>query len=289
MLDIDPKRTPVVPKDAATVVLLRASSHGPFEVFMVRRHGKSGFMGGAYVFPGGKLDAEDADPRLVARCVGRTPDEAASVLGEPDDPDGAVALYVAALRETFEEGGVLLAEGVPAGADLAAARRRLHDGAPFAEVLEELDVRLRLDRMHPWARWVTPAVEHRRYDARFFVAVAPPEQEAGHDRHETTEAAWMTPAVALDRGRRAEIQLPPPTIRTLEELASHASVDEVLGAADARRPPFVDPVFVDRSGTFVLALPGDPDHPTAERAVPGPTYFVLADGRWWSGEPSARP
>lgn len=250
---------------------------------MVKRHTRSGFMGGSYVFPGGKLDEADADPRLLAHVAGRTPAQAADALGEPEDPTRAVALYVAAVRETFEEAGVLLAD-VPADAPLADMRRRLLEGAPFPSLVEELDARLRLDRVTPWARWVTPAVEPRRYDTRFFVAVAPPEQEAHHDRRETTEAAWLTPSDALERERRGAIQLPPPTMRSLEQLSAHASVEAVLDEAWSRRPPFVDPVFLDRNGTWILALPGDPDHPTRERAVPGPTRFTLTDGRWHSGE-----
>lgn len=283
MLQIDRDRPPSTPKHASTVILLREAASG-FEVFMVRRHTRSGFMGGAYVFPGGKLDDADADARLLARLVGRSPEQAAEALGEPDDPTRAVALHVAALRETFEEAGVLLAE-TPAGAALSGVRRRLLEGAPFPELVEELDALLHLDRMTPFARWLTPAVEPRRYDTRFFVAVAPPEQEPAHDRRETTEAAWMTPAGALERERRGEIQLPPPTLRTLEQLSAHPRLDVVLEEARSQRPPFVDPVFVERAGAYVLALPGDPDHPTREPAVPGPTHFTLADGRWHSGDP----
>lgn len=282
MLQVDPGRPPTSPKHASTVILLREATSG-FEVFMVRRHTRSGFMGGAYVFPGGKLDDADADDRLLARVAGRTPEQAADALGELQDSKRAVALYVAAMRETFEEAGVLLAD-TPAGVRLPDARRRLLEGAPFASLVEELDARLRLDRIAPWARWVTPAVEPRRYDTRFFVAVAPSDQEADHDRRETTEAAWWGPSQALERERRGEIQLPPPTMRSLEQLSAHRSVDTVLGEARARRPPYVDPVFLERAGVWILALPGDPDHPTREQAVPGPTRFTLADGRWHSGE-----
>ncbi len=283
MLQIDPGRPPTPPKDAATVMLLRERAGGGFEIFMVRRHTKSGFMGGAYVFPGGKLDADDSSDAVLDRVEGRTPLEAAQALGEGDDPRRAAGLFVAAVRETFEEAGVLLAD-TEAGADLAAARRRLEEGAPFGDVLAALSARLRLDRVVPWARWVTPAVEPRRYDTRFFLAVAPAEQEAAHDRRETTEAAWMAPTEALERECRGEIQLPPPTLRNLELLRELESVDSVLRLAAGRTPPYVDPVFLDAGGVWVLALPGDPGHPTRERAVEGPTRFTLRDGRWISGD-----
>lgn len=284
MLKIEPGREPTEPRDAATVLLVRDRVGGGFEVFMVRRHSKSGFMGGAFVFPGGKLDDEDRGDRLLARTAGRDPEGARAALGESGDPRHAVGLFVAALRETFEEAGVLLADGADPVA-LADARAELAAGADFGTVVEKLEVELRLDRLVPWARWVTPAVEPRRYDTRFFVAVAPPEQEADHDRHETTEAAWLTPQGALDRELAGEIQLPPPTMRTLEELATLGTTAEVMAHAASRTPPFVDPVFLDEDGSWVLALPGDPRHPTAERAVMGATRFVLSDGRWSSGQP----
>ena len=283
MLKIEPGREPAEPRDAATVILVRDRAGGGFEVFMVRRHTKSGFMGGAYVFPGGKLDDEDSDARLLARTAGRDGAEAAAALSEPGDPARAMGLFVAAVRETFEEAGVLLANGAES-IDAAAARAELEGGVGFVDLVEKLEVELRLDALVPWARWVTPAVEPRRFDARFFIAVAPAEQEADHDRRETTEAAWLGPREALERELAGEIQLPPPTMRTLEELAELASTAEAMEYARRRPPPLVDPVFVDEDGTWVLALPGDPRHPTGERSVPGPTRFVLQDGRWSSGK-----
>lgn len=283
-MDVEPGRPPAPPKDAATVVLLRERTGEGFEVFMVRRHTRSGFMGGAYVFPGGKLDPADGDEPVLRLVDGRTPEEAARALDEPADPRKALGLYIAALRETFEEAGVLLAD-VSADADLAAARRRLVEGLPFAEVMAGMGARLRVDRLLPWARWVTPTVEPRRYDTRFFLAVAPPEQTAEHDRHETTAAAWMTPGEALERERAAEIQLPPPTLRSLELLGRSPDLTSVLREPAQRTPPFVDPVFLDEGGTWVLALPGDPRHPNPKRAIAGPTRFTMHRGRWLSGDP----
>jgi 8-oxo-dGTP pyrophosphatase MutT (NUDIX family) len=297
MLEIDPHRPPSPPRDAATVALLRdrpsriarhndsapeATATGPsgIEVFLVRRHRRSGFMADAHVFPGGKLDATDADPALRARLRGRSPDDAAAVLGE-SDADRALALFVAAIRETFEESGVLLAD-IPKPPRLDEARRALASGVAFREVLDTLDVHLRLDLLVPQARWVTPAVEPRRFDTRFFIARAPAAQRASHDPRETTDALWLAPADAIARNASGELRLPPPTLRTLEWLARWPDVDAALAAAGSRPPPYVDPVFFEVDGVAALALPGDPQHPTRTPALEGPSRIVLDGGRWWS-------
>jgi 8-oxo-dGTP pyrophosphatase MutT (NUDIX family) len=267
------------PRDASTVVLLRDARDG-VEVFMVRRHRNSGFMGDAFVFPGGKLDDGDSAPRVLARSRGKTEDEAVRALGEPDLGARALGLFVAAIRETFEEAGVLLGTG--SKDRIAQARRDLLAKRPFADVIEEHDLGLSLDRLVPWARWVTPVVEPRRYDARFFLATCPDDQEPAHDDHETTEARWVAPSEALELSKKGEILLPPPTIRSLEILAVHPSTEAILSDAASRTPPLVEPRLVQEEGTIALVLPGHPDHPIQERRIEGPTKFVLEHGRWWS-------
>lgn len=286
MIEIDPTRPPATPRDAATVVLLRDTPAG-FEVFLVRRHAKSGFMGGATVFPGGKLDDQDRDPRILSRVTGRSGEETGRVLNEPDAPERALALFVAAIRETFEEAGVLLAEVSRIDA-IAAERERMERGASFADVLEALDARLRLDWLVPLSRWVTPAVEPRRFDARFFLTRIPPGQTAARDARETTESHWLSPADALASDLADRILLPPPTLRTLENLSVHAAIDEALAAARARALPLVRPVFVDDDSGPSLVLPGDPAHTETERVVPGTTRFVLENGRFRSRDPRPR-
>lgn len=277
MLDIDPDRSPSPPRDAATVIVLR-EAEDDFEVFMVRRHDKAGFMAGAYVFPGGKLDEADKHPGLLARIRGREPEDCAAALGE-QDALRSTALFLAAIRETFEEAGVLLATGEPA----EEARRRLQDGeTTLLGVAEEADLRFHVDALVPQARWVTPTVEKRRYDTRFFLARVPADQRASHDAKETTEGAWLTPRAALAKAEAGEIQLPPPTLCTLEWLAERRGIDDALQAAANRPPPLVQPVFHDQDGTFVLALPGDPLHPKRQPAFDGVTRFVLREGRWRS-------
>lgn len=265
------------PRDASTVVLLRDAARG-IEVFMVRRHRASGFMGDAFVFPGGKLDEADSSERVLARTRGRSIEDAMARLGEHDLGARALGLFVAAIRETFEEAGIWLG----GGSKLGDARSALLAKKAFADVIEEHDLTLAADRVVPWARWVTPVVEPRRYDTRFFLATCPEEQEATHDQHETTEARWLAPREALDLSTSGAINLPPPTIRSLELLAEFESTASILKDTTTRTPPLVEPLLVQEEGTIALVLPGHPDHPIREQRIPGPTKFVLEHGRWWS-------
>ncbi|MGE0787746.1 MAG: NUDIX hydrolase [Sandaracinaceae bacterium] len=287
MIELTADGGPVAePRDAATVVLLRDADVGRFEVLMMRRHARSGFMANAHVFPGGALDDADAEPAILARVDGRSADEAASLLGE-DDPARALALHVAAARETFEEAGVLLASNA---ADLASdamddARARLNDGGSFLAILEELGASITADALAPWSRWVTPTREKRRYDARFFLARAPSAQRAAHDDRELVSSAWWTPEDALARYASSEIQLPPPTIRTLEELVELESIDAAFARARSRTPRPIQPHLAEADGALVLTLPGDPLHPVAERRVMGTSRFALVDGRFVGRDP----
>jgi len=278
-MDIDPLRDGTPPRPASTVVLLRDGAHG-LEVFLVRRARGTAFMGGAYVFPGGKLDPGDSDPDLLGRLEGAG--DAAERLGEPGlEPEVARGLFVAAVRETLEEAGVLLTDRA---VDAAAARAALAvPGASFVDVARAQDVRLDAQALVPFARWVTPAVESRRFDARFFLAAVPAGAVGTHDEGETVASTWKRPDDAIADHLAARIDLPPPTLRTLEELRTIGKVSEALEAARARRPPLVRPVLRDLSGTWILALPGDSEHPEAGPVVPGPTRFTLRDGRFVSG------
>jgi 8-oxo-dGTP pyrophosphatase MutT (NUDIX family) len=271
---------PAKPRDSATVLLLRERSRG-FEIYMVRRHGRSAFMANAHVFPGGTVDDQDGEAALWERTRGRTGPEAARALGE-GDPHRALSLHCTAVRETFEEAGVLLGEGPADPPRLAAARQALLDGGTFLSVLAQLGACLEIDRLVPHSRWITPTVEPRRYDARFFLAMAPPDQTAEHDRVETTAGLWISPGEALAQERQGRIQLAPPTMRTLEALADHGSAAAAVRAAAERVPPTIEPRFQQLDGQLVLCLPGDPEHPIEEPALPGPTRMVLEDGRWWS-------
>lgn len=277
MTPLSPTEHPAVPipaRPAATVVMLRDTPGGP-EVLLLRRHGESDVLGGAYVFPGGKLDAADARLDMAAR-LDQPAQALYEALGEPElDAPTAASLYVAALREAFEESGILFAEGHGATpVDAEAAARRLREGAPFARLLEDLDLRLHTRAVRPWSRWVTPFVPtlmNKRFDTRFFVAAVPAGQTARHDDFEATESVWIRPRQALEQYRDGQITLAAPQIMSLAHLSRHPSVDSVLAEASARRPPVIQPASFTQGEDRILCYPGDPQHPVAERALPGPT------------------
>ena len=266
---------PDPPRAAATVVLLRDNTAGP-EVLLLRRHAQASNMAGVYVFPGGKLDADDAT--LTPDTHLDQPHAALHEhLSEPDtDSATAAGLYVAALREALEECGLLLAEplGGHRAIDAARARAMLREGQPFAQVLAALQLRLQTRQLAPWSRWITPlapSMGTRRFDTRFFVAQAPADQTARHDDEETTDSVWLAPRAALEQYRDGRIDLAPPQIMSLAHLARHASVASVLDAARRQPPPLILPEPFDHDGVRVLCYPGDAMHPVRERALPGPT------------------
>ena len=266
---------PETPRAAATVVLLRDSTAGP-EVLLLRRNAQASNMAGVYVFPGGKLDADDAT--LEADTHLDQPHATLHAnLNEPDTHSATAAgLYVAALREALEECGLLLAEplGGTSAVNATRARAMLREGQPFAQVLGALQLRLQTRQLAPWSRWVTPlapTMGTRRFDTRFFVAQAPADQTALHDNEETTDSVWLAPRAALEQYRDGRIDLAPPQIMSLAHLARHASVASVLDAARRQPPPLILPEPFDHDGVRVLCYPGDAMHPVRERALPGPT------------------
>lgn len=285
MLHFDPERPVTEPKDAATIVLLRDGEYG-VEVLLVKRHSKSAFLGGAHVFPGGKLDDADTLETVARRCRIDARANLMTRLGEPAlEASRALGLFVAAARETFEEAGLLLSSTPLHG--LEVARRALLDGErTFAQALTDLDVELDLEALEPFARWITPTQEARRFDARFFMARAPDGQVAAHDRRETTDSAWYTPAAALSAWERGQIELAPPTSRTLENLRDFNSVSAALTAARAQPVRAACPEVVRSGDTIMLVMPGDPLHSESELAVPGPSRFVLRDRRFVSETPA---
>ncbi len=223
-------------------MLVRDRRARGIEVFVVRRSARSAFMPDAYVFPGGALEPGDAAPQAIARL---------------DSLPAGVApeFAVAAIRELFEEAGVLLArrsDGSPlAPSDVAPAREALADDG-FDAVVERLQLTLCASALSYYSHWITPPVETtRRFDTRFFVAPAPYGQRASADAVETHDGLWIVPAEALARGDRGEIVLVFPTRKHLERLAEFASVAELIEHARARTPRAVMP-DVDADGTITL-------------------------------------
>ncbi|MEO5885358.1 MAG: MBL fold metallo-hydrolase [Candidatus Limnocylindrales bacterium] len=272
---------PVVPIPAATVVLLRPGPGG-LEALLTRRPSSMAFAADMHVFPGGRVDAGDADPRLAARSV-ISASAAAEALGGDLRPADALATYVAAIRESFEEAGVLLAD-VPAGGDLLAARHRLlADAGSFADLADDLDLVLRTDLLVPISRWVTPAGMARRFDARFFVAAMPMSAEASLVGAEVVASAWHRPREALNAMAAGDLAMWLPTSTTLQQLEYARSVRDIRDRATPRSLATVvvevmDPVAADPEITRVTmpaggGVAGQPIH----AYLVGRTAMVLVD------------
>jgi 8-oxo-dGTP pyrophosphatase MutT (NUDIX family) len=263
-------------RDAATVMLIRDAVDGAgtpaVEVCMLRRNLASEFVAGAYVFPGGSVDPEDRGPEAEALCRGMTDAEASAILGVDS---GGLGFWVAALRECFEESGVMLAQrraDYLAGqgtlldtTDPDAARRfAAHRDAVNAQrtglldVCRQEDLVLAADTVHYVSHWITPDLAPRRYDTRFFITAAPPGQVARHDDGETIATIWVRPDEALARSRAGEIEMLPPTIANLKSIAPFRSTDEVMGwAAQVTEVPAVLPIVLFEDGEVLILRPGD--------------------------------
>jgi len=273
--DIAAGRTaPAKPRDAATVVVLRPASAGAperalvpeasagIEALMLRRTAAMKFAPGAYVFPGGSVDEADADPTIAWH--GPDPAEVGAQLGAPAEL--ARALVCAAVRETFEESGVLLAGEpggpltVPAGSSWEADRNALTAGSlTLAELLSRRGLAVRADLLVPWARWITPEAELRRFDARFFAAALPAGQQAAGHHAEADRMAWLRPANAVEAARAGSISLFPPTVAILNEFASYGGLDDI--PAQRRNIAAVLPMLAAEDGEVWLQLPDEVAYP----------------------------
>ena len=261
---------PVTPRDAATVVLLRPAGAGAgVEVLMLRRVAAMKFAPGAYVFPGGSVDPADYDAPVGWH--GPDPAEFGARLGA--SAEMARALVCAAVRETFEEAGVLLA-GAPDGGPVAdpsgpsweADRAALVAGAvTLAELLSRRGLVLRADLLVPWARWITPEGEPRRFDARFFAAALPAGQRATGHAAESDHIAWLRPGDAIESARAGQISMLPPTATTLHGFAVAGAVDggDAVAGILGRRPVIepVVPRLVLEDGQAWLYVPDEVGYP----------------------------
>jgi len=232
-------------RDGATVMLVRDGDHAgrPLEVFMLRRHPRTAF-GSVHVFPGGVVDGSDADADLDGCCPGLTDADASAQLGLAR---GGRAFWVAAIREAFEEAGVLLARGAtgaPVRFDHDAAvearfdahRRSVHAGRrSLREVLLTEGLVLAADQVRYFSHWITPEGEPKRFDTRFFLARAPEGQAYAHDDDELIGSEWVRPADALARHRAGDFAMIGPTIVSLQDIGRFATCDELLSAHDLSR------------------------------------------------------
>jgi 8-oxo-dGTP pyrophosphatase MutT (NUDIX family) len=266
------------PLPSSTVILLREERGGPepFSVLLLERHGSVAFPG-AHAFPGGVVDPGDHDAP-GATVPG---DQAWAPAGEGDGPDEALPYWVAAIREAFEEVGILLAardgstiDG-PLSDELLALRTRSHAGEAFPALLAAHGLAPATDQLWYFARWITPPQNPRRFDTRFLVGRVPAGQEALIDGTECVSCRWYGPREALGVYDDGGIVLLPPTVRTLDELATFASIDAVIADARGRVVRAVRPEVGMTDGLPTLSYPdntGHPDH-AARR-------LVLRDGRW---------
>jgi 8-oxo-dGTP pyrophosphatase MutT (NUDIX family) len=258
-----------VPVPAAAVVPLRERAPGAVEVLLLRRHRRASFMADTFVFPGGRLDPEDG-------CA-----------------------EVAAIRELFEEAGILVSLPRLAPARCAAGRARLLAAeTTFAALLAAEGVGLDRGRLVPWARWITPSLQPQRFDAQFFLAAVAPTDEGSCDAGETVARLWVSPPDALARCAAGTLALPPPQIVTLMELTAHAAGGlSAIRAAAAERPhppPAVQPRVAEVGGALTLLLPWDPEYERlgageglelgpAARPAGAPLRLTLVDERWRPG------
>ncbi len=258
-----PPAPSTTPKDAATVVLLRDTAAGP-EAYLLRRVASMAFAAGMYVFPGGTVDPRDADTGVP--WAGPAPQEWAARLSA--DASVTPALLCAAVRETFEESGILLA-GPDAGSVVGDTtdesweddRRALLDRRlAFSQLLTRRGLVLRADLLRLWAHWITPDFEERRYDTRFFVAALPVGQRTRDVGGEADRVVWVRPADAVEAFREGRLALLPPTLATLEELSAYPTVGDALAAGDERPIPTVRPRPVLTDDGVRLLLPGDPGY-----------------------------
>ena len=257
----DPAQVPVQP--AATVMLVRDASEPGIEVFMLRRTASAVFGAGMYVFPGGRVDPADGGDAIAGYCIGRDDESASKELGIAG---GGLAYWVAAIRECFEEAGVLLAvrrDGSPL-ALREEDRRAVHDGTlSMSALCRRDDLVLDLSSTHYVAHWITPQGERRRFDTRFFLTEAPADQEPLHDDHETVESLWVRPEEALRQQAAGELTMMPPTVANLQFLLPHTTAASALaaGAAVGEPPRILPKLRLGADGSIVgIAMPGDDDY-----------------------------
>ena len=295
----------VIPKKAATVILLRNREPGGFDVFLLKRHAKSSFMGGNYVYPGGRVDRDDGSSEICSLSKGMTVEQARKILGEAFSPEESFAHWVAAIRELFEEAGVLLA--YDRKGNLFQLRNRdeqerfllyrklLQEGKiNICEIARKEDLLLALDQLHYYAHWITPEAQSQRFDTRFFLANYPSGQEASHDQKETTAGIWITPKKALEENLRGDVILSPPTLKTLEDLCRFKSIEEVFDSQKKKDIPPILPVLTTISSGPLLVFPWDPEYKIFQgEKIPSPihhgrpsqpgdntTRLLMKEGRW---------
>jgi 8-oxo-dGTP pyrophosphatase MutT (NUDIX family) len=246
----DPAFVPAQTRPASTVVLARPGSDG-VEVLLLRRPLRSGFAGGAWVFPGGRVDPADGDAELTSSVLGESSHDWAGRLGLTDRAE-ALGFVIAALREAWEETGILLGEASRAAALESTRRALLSDQIDMPEAVRAAGIRFHVDDLLYIAHWITPEPEARRYDTRFFLARVPDGVECVLEGDELVEARWLSPGVAVSQFHDGEMILLPPTVDTLRRLASFADLDEAWAELGRLEVPAILPRMHRESGGIVI-------------------------------------
>ena len=294
-----------IPKKATTVILLRDIKPLGFEVFLLKRHEKSSFMGGNFVYPGGRVDREDGSLELCALTQGMTFEEAKNILGGNISPEESFAHWTAGIRELFEEAGVLFAYEqsgillqIKSGGEqekFSNYRVQLQKGEiTLCQMAQEENLLFALDQIHYYAHWITPEARSERFDTRFFLSRYPSGQEASHDQKETTAGVWLTPRIALEENLKGEVVLSPPTLKTLEDLSRFKTIDEVFALLRNSEIRPILPVHTKISSGPLIIFPWDPEYDLFQRgeipvhldhgrpSKPGDnaTRLLMKEGRW---------
>ena len=295
----------VIPKNAATIILLRDKEPEGVEVFLLRRHEKSSFMGGNFVYPGGRVDRDDGSLEIGSLSKGITFDEAQKILGGTISPEESFAHWIAGIRELFEEAGVLLAYDQKGNLFQIKNRNEQEKfsnyrtllqkcGITICQMAQEEKLLFALDQLHYYTHWITPEAGSERFDTRFFLARYPLGQEASHDQKETTAGIWVTPKKALEENLKGETILSPPTLKTLEDLSRFKSIDEIFSSLKEREIQSILPILTKISNNPLIIFPWDPEYDLFQKGeIPSPinhgrpsqptdntTRLTLKEGRW---------
>lgn len=281
------KTMPPIPKNAATVILLREKEPFGFEIFLLKRHENSSYMAGNFVYPGGRVDREDGYPEIRLRCKGITSEDAHQIMEGAISQDESIAHWIAAVRELFEEAGILLAYdqiGNPLRLQNSIEREKffnyriaLHKGEmTFLQIALKEKLFFALDQLHYYAHWITPEAMPQRFDTRFFLVRHPLGQDASHDKKETTAGVWLTPQEALAGNIKGETPLSPPTLKTLENLSRFKSIDDIFDSLKMDKIHPILPILIKISNEELLIFPWDPEYEIFQR---GETPSRIDHGR----------
>lgn len=251
-----------VPRNASTVIVLKETLPEGFEVFLLKRHEKSAFMGSNFVYPGGVVDKYDSEPEILSFCHGIPTEKLQREL---------LPFMIAGIRELFEESGLLLAydkDGLPFSINNEEANDRIHQyrdllnkkTITLTEIVRKEGLFLALDQLYHYAHWITPEARPMRFNTHFFIARYPEGQEASADETETTEGAWMRPGQALEKNLAKALVLSPPTLKTLEDLLRFRTIKDVVSFSKTSDKQPILTLLLNISNDWFLIFPWDPEY-----------------------------